>query len=184
MRIDLMREQIKQGYGPGWAKKVDRMPENQVIAIYLRMHRDRDKTKCKYNPPRKEACGYHCNTCGTTFMADNPDLEECRHCGSALYEEEIGGDTVNKNKVEERIYSSWAYTENEREKAAMNRKIYEQLKGKAVLERVGTGYGSAKYKVVENPHNLSVLELALIADRGNLCFGYRVEGDYIIIHTD
>ena len=86
--------------------------------------------------------------------------------------------------LERKIYSPWAFTENENEKAKINREIYQEIKDKAVVEWVGSGYGHTKYKVVSNPHNLSTLELALICDEGNLCFGYRTEGDLIVIHTD
>ena len=41
-----------------------------------------------------------------------------------------------------------------------------------------------KYKVVDNPFGLSEDHLALIADEGNLCFGYRTDGSLIVIHTN
>lgn len=82
------------------------------------------------------------------------------------------------------IYSGWAFSKNENEKAKINSEIYEEIKDKAELKCMSTGYAHKKYKVVDNPENLSYKELALIADRGNLCFGYRVEGDRIVIHTD
>lgn len=86
--------------------------------------------------------------------------------------------------LEKKIYSSWAFKENEREKSAINYEIYEEIKDKAKVKCVGHGYAHAKYEVLENPNNLSKLELALICDDGNLCFGYRTEGDLIVIHTD
>ena len=33
-------------------------------------------------------------------------------------------------KMENKIYSQWAFTENEREKARINREIYNELKTK------------------------------------------------------
>ena len=86
--------------------------------------------------------------------------------------------------LEKRIYSPWAFTENEREKAKINYEIYKEIKDKAKVKWLGSGYGHKKYEVVSNPHNLSREELALICDGGNLCFGYRTDGDLIVIHTD
>ena len=40
------------------------------------------------------------------------------------------------------------------------------------------------YEVVGNVNNLTDLELAIIADSGNLCFGYRRENKDIYIYTD
>jgi len=46
------------------------------------------------------------------------------------------------------------------------------------------GYGHTVYRVISNPENLSTVELALIADRGSLCFGYRLENGNITIRED
>lgn len=86
--------------------------------------------------------------------------------------------------LEKRVYSSWAFEEDTIEKARINREIYKEIKDEAKVELVGSGYGHKKYKIVSNPHCLSISELALICDNGNLCFGYRTQGDLIIIHTD
>lgn len=53
-----------------------------------------------------------------------------------------------------------------------------------LLEYVESGYGHIKYRVLRNIPNLSDGQLALICDKGNVCFGFRVAGDMIIIHTD
>lgn len=53
-----------------------------------------------------------------------------------------------------------------------------------VVERCGSVYAGAKYKVLRNTPNLSSKNLAIICDSGNLCFGYRTEGSYIIVYTD
>lgn len=50
-----------------------------------------------------------------------------------------------------------------------------------VLESTA-GYGHTKYRIVKNNTKLSTDELALICDQGNLCFGYRREGQYICVH--
>jgi hypothetical protein len=104
--------------------------------------------------------------------------------------------------MKKQVYSSWAFTENEDEKAQINQELYRELidkvkivsvidelteemkKQKACLLFLGFGYAHKSYHVVSNPHNMSTDELALVADGGNLCFGYRVEGSNIIIHTD
>lgn len=105
--------------------------------------------------------------------------------------------------MEKRIYNSWAFSENEREKGKINYQIYveelkpkakqfssnnqpsdEEMKEFACYTCIGRGYGHNKYKILSNPHNFSELELALICDDGNLCFGYRKEYGAIVIHTD
>ena len=86
--------------------------------------------------------------------------------------------------IERKIYSGWAFTENEREKAKINYEIYEEIKEKAEVKWVRSLHGRQEYEVVSNPHNLSTEELALICDSGNLCFGYRTKGDLIVIYTD
>jgi len=86
--------------------------------------------------------------------------------------------------MEKKIYNSWAFSDNASEKSKINMQIYQEIKDKAVIECAGSGYGHSRYRVVSNPHNLSNLELALICDKGNLCFGHRVQGDLIIVHTD
>ena len=106
-------------------------------------------------------------------------------------------------EIERKIYNSYAFTENEREKGAMNYQIYnEDLKPKAkqfygdsqpteqdtkefaCYKCIKHGYGHTVYRILSNPHNFSTLQLALICDDGNLCFGYRMEGCNIVIHTD
>ena len=87
-------------------------------------------------------------------------------------------------ELEKKIYSPWAFSKNEAEKAKINREIYEEIRGKAEVKYIKSGYAKKIYEIVSNPENLSSDELALIADGGNLCFGYRREGDRIIIHTD
>lgn len=105
--------------------------------------------------------------------------------------------------VERKIYSPWAFGENEKEKSSMNYAIYkeefeskskqfygdnepteEELKQFTCYKCINHGYGHNVYKIISNPHILSTLQLALICDHGNLCFGYRMEGFNIAIHTD
>lgn len=111
--------------------------------------------------------------------------------------------------LEKRVYTHWAFTENDLEKRDINNLIYKELAAKykishslrrynstlKVMEDVNlndydivldsiSGYGHTKYRIVKNDTELSRDELALICDRGNLCFGYRMEGSKICIHTD
>lgn len=53
-----------------------------------------------------------------------------------------------------------------------------------VVESAGVGYAHHKYRVVKNAPGLSTRDLAIICDEGNLCFGYRVQGGLIYVHTD
>lgn len=109
--------------------------------------------------------------------------------------------------LEKRVYSAWAFTENANEKAQINIKIYRELKPKVKichknyfthrleitphdLEQYccivydGSGYAHQRYCVLSNPHNLTLDELALVADGGCLCFGYRGDDRELIIYTD
>ena len=105
--------------------------------------------------------------------------------------------------MERKVYSSWAFTENEREKGKTNYQIYkeelepksksfwgdsqptdEDLKNFMCYKCAGSGYAHTKYQILSNPFNFSKHEQALICDGGYLCFGYRVEGGLIVIHTD
>lgn len=53
-----------------------------------------------------------------------------------------------------------------------------------VVEYAGTGYAHTKYRVLKNDPGLSMEDLAIIADSGNLCFGYRSDGPIICVYTD
>ena len=64
---------------------------------------------------------------------------------------------------------------------ALNKAIEEY---DVVVERCGSIYAGAKYKVLRNAPGLSTRDLAIICDAGNLCFGYRCEGQYIVVYTD
>ena len=113
------------------------------------------------------------------------------------------------SNLEKRVYESWAFTEDELEKRNINSLIYKELSEKykishssrqynstlkgmedvklddydIVLDRTSC-YGYSKYRIVKNNTDLSRDELALICDRGNLCFGYRMEGSSICVFED
>ena len=104
--------------------------------------------------------------------------------------------------MKRRIYSSWAFTENEREKAEINGEIYKELMGKYKVYRNDIqgeslkfedydvvsgrkpGYHHALYRVHKNAPGLSIEELALLCDHGNLCFGYSRRGELIRVSED
>lgn len=85
---------------------------------------------------------------------------------------------------ERHVYSGWAFSDDRAKKSKANREHYEEIKDLAEVELLVVGYAHHRYRVVSNPHNLTTDQLALIADKGNLCFGYRTEGDKILVHTD
>lgn len=96
--------------------------------------------------------------------------------------------------MEKRIYDSWAFTENESEKSKINNEIYEELKEKYKILKVSdvdhreatkeeleqndivysrkACYGHGEYRIYKCPEEVTLNELALICDGGNLCFGY------------
>ena len=83
------------------------------------------------------------------------------------------------------VHSEWVFLDESMEKAQIeNKQTYEIIKDLAVIECVGSGYGHTEYRVKENRYNLDLEHLALIADKGNLCFGYRGNEKIVIIHTD
>lgn len=81
--------------------------------------------------------------------------------------------------IEKKIYSSWAFKENESEKAHCNREIYKELCEKYKISRYKVenpddydivldrtpGYNHSTYSVIKNNTELSQLELALILRR-------------------
>lgn len=105
--------------------------------------------------------------------------------------------------IERKIYNGYAFTENEREKAKINYEIYKELKGKYkilgmcahpsdeeieendIVYTRKAGYAHAEYKVWKCPKWITVNELLLIFDGGNLCFGgYRQSDNSYIINED
>ena len=100
--------------------------------------------------------------------------------------------------IEKKVYPSWAFSENEKEKCDINHEIYKELCEKykvsrykvenlddydIVLDRTA-GYNHSTYSVIKNNTQLSQDELALICDSGNLCFGYIMQGSAFYIFED
>lgn len=91
-------------YKPGWVAKVNAMPDHQVMAIYRRFAEecfdpDAIKKDGRYSRttikkqlqqemldmqkrPEPQHTYYLCTECRGWFIADNPELIECRFCGS------------------------------------------------------------------------------------------------------
>ena len=111
--------------------------------------------------------------------------------------------------MERKVYPSWAFKENEREKQKINMEIYKELcikykicrfpykwnKETACMEEVNiegydivlertAGYSHSTYTVLKNNTDLSDDEMALICDNGNLCFGYTMKGKNYYIFED
>lgn len=85
MTYENMRGHIKARYGhnPDWCKKVDKMADEQVCAIYYRLVRAGDLVKKK--PVRAKEpthTQYSCDACNSTYVRDNPELQECEFCGN------------------------------------------------------------------------------------------------------
>ena len=104
--------------------------------------------------------------------------------------------------IERKIYNGYAFTENEIEKAKINHEIYKELKDKyKILVTCGRPldaeeeindivysrkacYGHAEYKVWKCPNEITVSELLLIFDGGNLCFGGYRQSDNLYTVTE
>lgn len=88
MTYENMREHIKARYdhNPDWCKRVDRMADEQVCAIYYRLVRAGDLVKKKPSKPSKPKVSMHtqytCEVCNSAYVRDNPELQECEFCGS------------------------------------------------------------------------------------------------------
>lgn len=98
------------------------------------------------------------------------------------------------------VYSNYAFSEDAKKKAELNRESYIRLKDKytilkyseqrnsedfdIILRFCGPEYHSFSYIVEKNTPSLTDHELALICDNGNLCFGYSINNNKITIFTD
>ena len=89
-------------------------------------------------------------------------------------------------KISRGILSSIPYEDRLRMTANEIKVAKERLieKYDVVIERVGSGYAHTKYRVLKNAPGLTTLDLAVICDSGNLCFGYRSDGPIICVYTD
>lgn len=71
---------------PGWRRKLYQMSYNQVFAIYRHVKQQQKNNKLhELDELEHKTCHkttYTCNDCEYIFEADNPELQECRFCGS------------------------------------------------------------------------------------------------------
>ena len=81
------------------------------------------------------------------------------------------------NKIYNELYPMFKYAKN-------NNYSNEDLSKYVVFSGLGYGYANHSYRIHSNPINLSDDEIALVLDGGNLCFGYRRNGDVFTIYTD
>ena len=104
--------------------------------------------------------------------------------------------------INRKVNVEWAFSPDGQELSAENNEIYNELRPYTKIigynesptpeelnkfvcyEYAGTGYANQQYHILSNPHNFTSDELALICDRGNLCFGYRRMGNTITVYTD
>ena len=92
-------------------------------------------------------------------------------CGISQEQREIN------NKIYNELYPMFKYAKN-------NDYSNEDLSKYVVFSGLGYGYANHSYRIHSNPYNLSDDEIALVLDRGNLCFGYRRNGDVFTIYID
>lgn len=117
---------------------------------------------------------------------------------------------VVKKYFERKVYSSYAFKEDEREKSRINHEIYKELMEKwrissskdfydpeakeckqvnfddyDLIYTRKAGHAHGEYTIHKNHTDLSADELALIFDGGNLCFGYtKQREDFFYIFED
>ena len=92
-------------------------------------------------------------------------------CGITQEQREIN------NKIYNELYPMFKYAKN-------NDYSNEDLSKYVVFSDLGYGYANHNYRIHSNPYNLSDDEIALVLDSGNLCFGYRRNGDVFTIYID
>lgn len=108
--------------------------------------------------------------------------------------------------MEKRVYSSYAFEENEVEMMRINREIYNELNKKYKILKVSdvdhklptenelnnndivysrkACYAHGEYKIYKCPEEVTLDELALICDDGNLCFGYVGNKNFLSVSED
>ncbi len=108
--------------------------------------------------------------------------------------------------MEKIVYSSYAFEENENEKMAINQEIYNELQEKYKILKTSdvnfkspteeelnnndivysrkACYAHGEYKIYKCPEEVTLDELALICDGGNLCFGYSGSKNYLSVFED
>ena len=132
--------------------------------------------------------------------------ERVKNVGYGKSFDDLIQDKKERKIMEKKIYSSYAFTENEREKMRINMEILKELEEKYKILKVSdvdhkaptenelnnndivysrkACYAHGEYKIYKCPNEVSVDELALICDGGNLCFGYRGDKKFISVSED
>ncbi len=114
------------------------------------------------------------------------------------------------SNLERKVYSSYAFKEDEREKSKINHEIYQELKERwriccgteqynqkskkmepinfeefDLVYKRKAGHGHGEYTILKNETGLTADEIALILDGGNLCFGYtRKRKNFFYVFED
>lgn len=99
-----------------------------------------------------------------------------------------------------KLYSAWAYDENEYAMRDANRNVYEALieavklnplntddaneDDELIYESIAPWYAHSSFMVKSKPEWMTMAEAALVIDRGNLCFGFQTMGNVVKIYTD
>lgn len=108
--------------------------------------------------------------------------------------------------MEKKVYSSYAFKKDEEEMMRINMTIYNELKAKYKIIKVSdidhkepskeeleqndivysrkACYGHGEYRIYKCPEDVTLDELALICDGGNLCFGYSGNKNYLSVFED
>ena len=108
--------------------------------------------------------------------------------------------------MEKKVYSSYAFKENEKEMMKINRQIYEELEERYKILKVSdidhkaptseeleqndivysrkACNAQGEYRIYKCPDEVTLDELALICDGGNLCFGYRGDKKFLSVSED
>lgn len=105
------------------------------------------------------------------------------------------------------FYSEWAFSDMEKSAPKLNREAldeyrkalsYRKIYGQDNFEhkrpeftgdeelilRERNGYNKNVYEVIEKPEWMTMAEVALVADTGNLCFGFATSGNTVTVYTD
>lgn len=104
------------------------------------------------------------------------------------------------------FYSEWAFSDMEKSAPKLNREVLDEYR-KALSYRViygdnfeygrpeftgeeelilreSNGYNKNVYEVIEKPEWMTIAEVALVADTGNLCFGFYGTCNSVTVYTD
>lgn len=102
------------------------------------------------------------------------------------------------------IWSSYAYDNDREDKYRQNQNTYQkyaptvsrvynlndanqthqQHPDHTIIGVLGGKYSYTTYRIYHNPQHLTIPQLALICDQGDLRFGYHGDGEYITISNE